>query len=122
MADSLDRQKRLNLKHLKNPQVGDYWHEMLVPVLVVLDVDDEGITVCKRTKQVDNNHWTWDLGKYEKMSREDFQYYLSRAGDPERGQWAKVVPGLMAWASDEWFKKYKRKQRKLQPVATSERG
>lgn len=35
----------LNLKHIENPQAGDYWQEMLVPIMIVVEPLDDGAIV-----------------------------------------------------------------------------
>jgi hypothetical protein len=56
-----------------NPTPGDYWHEdHFCPILVVLAVAKEFITVCRKTKNGGENKWTWDLSDPEILSREKF--------------------------------------------------
>ena len=51
----------LNERHMVDPQVGDYWHEMLVPYLVVVGRIGHRTIVCETTKCVGGSKWTWDL-------------------------------------------------------------
>lgn len=56
-----------------NPSDGDYWYEdHFVPVMVVLSVAKDFITVCRKTKTAGDNKWTWDLTQPEIMSRAEF--------------------------------------------------
>lgn len=36
-----DARNELNLTRLRNPQAGDYWHEMFCPIFIVMGVDEE---------------------------------------------------------------------------------
>lgn len=66
-----DRQPR-NRAHAVNPEVGDYWHEMFSPIRIVLAVNSTWVTICDKTKAVDDNCWEWDLGKARSLLKEDF--------------------------------------------------
>lgn len=98
-----EQEKRLY--HARNPQPGDYWHEMYCPVLVVLDVDKgKGlITICKdiiyNSKE---DTWRWNLNKTEIMPLGFLATYLAYSGDPSKGLWARVIPGHMLDVVKEW--------------------
>lgn len=68
-----DPERALSEEHASNPEPGDYWHEMLCPVCVVVSVSEGKVTICKTTKEVDPDHWTWDISKLETMKVEDFK-------------------------------------------------
>lgn len=55
-----ERQER-NQKHVDQPMVGDYWHEMFSPYHIVLAVTDTHVIICEKTKPTDANHYTFDL-------------------------------------------------------------
>ncbi len=56
-----------------NPTKGDYWWEdHFCPVLVVLSVAKDFVTICRKTKDAGDNKWTWDLTQPEILSRADF--------------------------------------------------
>lgn len=66
-----------------NPTKGDYWWEdHFCPVLVVLSVAKDFVTICRKTKDAGDNKWTWDLTQPEILSRADFVKKLehSRCG------------------------------------------
>ena len=76
-----------------NPTKGDYWWEdHFCPVLVVLAVAKDFVTVCRKTKDVGGNKWTWELTQPEIMSRADFVKKL------EHGR----VGGDHSWAAREF--------------------
>jgi hypothetical protein len=76
-----------------NPTKGDYWWEdHFCPVLVVLAVAKDFVTVCRKTKDVGDNKWTWDLTKPEILNRADFVEKL------EYGR----VGGDHSWAAREF--------------------
>jgi hypothetical protein len=62
-----------------HPEKGDYWWcEHFNPVLVVLDKIPGHIIVCRKTKDADDNHWTWDLDKIELLTQQAFTDLLTR--------------------------------------------
>lgn len=100
----LENQKQLNEQHAKTPKVGDYWSDHFVPVCVVLEVGKVGITLCRKTKDTDENHWTWDLDELELMTRNDFDKWLQYGGSTS-GYWAWVNPEAHKDVV-EYFKEY----------------
>lgn len=66
------RDEAANIQHARNPEVGDYWHEMFCPVMVVLDVTSLHVIICKKKKDVDRDHWTWDVSETKHLTREQF--------------------------------------------------
>jgi hypothetical protein len=93
------------LRHARNPKPGDYWHEMLCPILVVLDVNRRHrlVTVCKeRVYDTYRETWSWDLSKAEIMSFESLVTYLAYSGEPHKGLWARVMPRHMLDVVEEW--------------------
>ena len=89
---------KVNEKHATSPEVGDYWHEMLCGIQVVLAVKDDSVTVCRK-KITDADGWSWDYSKIEKVSRADFAKY-PRYGSI-KGFWCGCVPRKMAYCRDE---------------------
>jgi len=73
--------KQAEAEHRRNnPSPGDYWYEdMYVPVLIVLSVAGNFVTICRKVKPVNDRQWTWDLTKPEIVSREEF---VKRLDDP----------------------------------------
>lgn len=88
---------------VRNPQVGDFWHEMLAPIAVVVArPNDKTVLFCRKTMDADEGHWTWDLAKSESMTLDEFKTFLSYGSIP--GCWADVVPKKMEWVRDEAIK------------------
>ena len=78
-----------------NPSKGDYWwQDHFCPVLVVLAVAKDFITICRKTKDVDDKSWTWDLTQVEILNRSDFL---------ERIKYGRVG-GSHYWAVEEFEK------------------
>lgn len=98
--DFNDRQAR-NLKHLADPQIGDYWHEMYIPVCVVVGRGNDSVILCTKTKEVDSEHWTWDLGHIETRPLDDFAKWLKykSKGMGDR-TWCSVVPESQKWVRE----------------------
>lgn len=69
-------QQQLNEEHALEPKIGDYWHEMFVPILSVVDVGPWNVSVLRKTKEVDEEHWTWDVTEVTNMSRKEFYDFL----------------------------------------------
>jgi hypothetical protein len=83
----------------KNPQAGDFWHEMFTPIVVVVArPNDETVLICRKTTLVGVNHWEWDLTKCECLRVDEFKNYLSYESTP--GYWANVVPKKMEWVRE----------------------
>lgn len=97
MIDDLnDAHRQMNEKHINDPMPGDYWHEMFTGICVVLAVDENNVTICRKKKDVDRDHWTWDLSEKEVMTRLDFKTWLSYGTIP--GTWADVSRKRHKWA------------------------
>ena len=91
--------QKTNMEHLENPEPGDYWHEMLTPICVVLGVTPTEVLICKEREYLPGDRWTWDLGKIVKMSKEDFRKWLTYDTDCSK-TWCRVRPGAHKWAVD----------------------
>jgi len=78
MSYDFEKQKQMNYQGLENPKIGDFWHEMFSPYFLVVDVNDEKITVLScmggpdsftrknelnAKVDVGNSHWTFDVTK-----------------------------------------------------------
>lgn len=99
----------LNAKHRLDPKVGDYWHEMFCPNLVVVGLGQKTVTVCKKTQPAGDRRWTWDLSKTDIMSRESFAewpLYRRLSGGAHMGDkcFADVAPEAHPWVRDEAIK------------------
>lgn len=62
----------INNEHALNPEIGDYWYDHFCPVYYVVDVGRFHIAVLHKTKDVDSNHWTWDIDDIKLMTRHEF--------------------------------------------------
>ena len=99
----VDKQDAVNKEHRLHPKPGDYWEEHLCGVLVVLDVTDELVTICQHRKDMPKNRWTWDLDRFEELTRTEFEQKLlykgSKPGSVTYGKtWAHCHPGAHGWA------------------------
>jgi hypothetical protein len=65
-------------KHSKEPVVGDYWHEMFSPVMIVTKVQKGYVLVCEKFKKHDDGiHLTPDYeASPRKFSRQEFYKYV----------------------------------------------
>jgi hypothetical protein len=90
----------LNRRCARNPEPGDYWQEMLMPICVVLAVTGDKVDLCKTIKQTrGGTAWTWDLAQRQEMTRAEFDEWLSY--DSIDGYWADVSPQAHEWVT-EW--------------------
>ncbi len=65
--------KKKNNQHRNNPKAGDFWNEMMCPLLLVVDVSELGVLVMEDTKQCGNGHWTWDFDKLKFYNKSEFR-------------------------------------------------
>ncbi len=87
-----EERKEVNLKHFNNPEAGDYWHDCFAPCFVIIEINDYGIvTYCDKTKEVENDRWTWDLDKISSKPLEELQKSLS---------YYVVIPNSHKWVID----------------------
>ena len=94
-----DERKARDASHADDPQPGDYWSDHLRPVAVILGRVGKQIFLCRTTKDVDVNHWTWDLDKSELMPAAKFREWIAYRSIP--GYWATVSPRSHMWAVKE---------------------
>ena len=94
-----EEQERLNREHVADPQLGDYWHEMFVPYLVVLGKVGKQFLVCQKTKDVDRDHWTWDLDQLDLMTLKQIRERVTYTHKAEAFV-ADVIPRSHQWAVD----------------------
>lgn len=95
-----------NVEHAENPVIGDYWMEMFTPILVVVGRPaPEKVLICRKTRETDKDHWTWDLERLEVLSLTDFSEYL-RYKSPDMCEkfWADCLPEHMKWVKKEAVK------------------
>lgn len=93
------RRDKRDKEHAKNPQPGDYWHEMYVPVCVVLAVAAGVVIYCEKARDVGDDKWTWDLRSRSTKTLEEFDRWLAYGSIA--GYWASVEPEAHKWASDK---------------------
>lgn len=84
-------QEELNLKHIENPELGDYWHERFSGVCVVLKVTEDTVTISRKKVDVDEDHWTFILEEAETLSLKEFKEFLTYASNRSKC-WADVFP------------------------------
>ena len=100
-------------EHAKNPKVGDYWHDMFSPVAVVVEVSKHSLVICRTTKQMEDETWTWNLEKLEPVLRKDFEHLFqygridnkSFTGTADKDHisnkyWADVIPTAHKWVKE----------------------
>ncbi len=92
-----------NTKHAKNPQPGDYWHEMLCPILVVLKATKFQVWVCEERKDTSDGYWTWDLIQTKILTRKTFEANLKYDTIDDK-HWCSVIPKNQMWAVKEYEK------------------
>lgn len=82
------------------PKEGDFWHEMYVPVLAVIQVhEDNSLTICENTKDVGNNKYIFDMSGVRRITREEFEKKIKWHKD-EIGY--KVIPERCVGIFTQW--------------------
>lgn len=69
-----------NLQHVKHPQVGDYWQEHMVPIAVIVSVDDFHVTTCEKLIDHPEGGRTFDFSRLNSFTREQFYKRSFRYG------------------------------------------
>lgn len=108
-----EAQRDQNYEAMLNPAPGDYWHEMFCPYFLVVQVQDNRITVLNclpglgpsARKNVDNEHWAFDVSTYMEVDRAWIArqvQYVSSSGfvaDVVRGK-EKQMTVVNAWIQE----------------------
>jgi len=98
-----ESQERKNQWHLENPQVGDYWHEMLCPIYEVICVQDGKVGVYDWSKgrevKKDDGKWYRVVDKIHIMSLSSFQKHLRYSTNSKT--YGDVVPASERKKKDE---------------------
>ena len=85
--------KKLNLKHANSPKVGDYWQEMLQPILLVLSVNNKTkmMTYVEELVLLKPNYYTWNLEKTITIPISEFKNKVCYSTNSDN-TWCDVVP------------------------------
>lgn len=88
-----------NIHAYAMPKAGDYWNEMFIPYFVILEVRTDGtLIVCDETKEVDSNHWTWNLQKAKHVYKD----YMKRVRYGSIDGFVADVYRTHEWAVEAW--------------------
>ena len=68
-----NKQQNLNLKHIINPQEGDFWHEMFCPYFYIVAVDIKGVLALYKTIPVGSDHYRFDENEIKYMTKEELK-------------------------------------------------
>lgn len=99
---SLNTWNKLNEAHANNPHVGDYWSDMGAPLAVVLEVNGDQITLCRKTVAASRASWSWDFENgVLTMTRAEFYDWLEYDTIPGKF-WGWVYPESMISAVEYW--------------------
>ena len=84
-----------------NPTVGDYWNEMLCPVLVVVKVTPTEVGYIDRRVDNEDGTWSWDTRpeNLKQVTRQEFVELLSYKTQP--GFYATCFGERHKWIVDE---------------------
>lgn len=67
------KQQELNEEHVKNPQIGDFWHEMFGPYFLVVGIVTSGVIVLDEIIFISKNHYKFDETKPKFISLESLK-------------------------------------------------
>lgn len=109
-----EEQQVLNLKHIENPQPGDYWHEMFCPYHVVLAVADNHVIICEKNIDMKDG-WTFDLSETRTLSHLEHRNLVTYSTLRDKFV-ADVVPNskLMPMVKEWRDEKFKELQNQLE--------
>lgn len=68
-----EERHRLDEEHVRNPQEGDFWHEMFSPYFLVVAVGDKGVLVVHKTVPVGRDHYRFDENELRYMTRQELR-------------------------------------------------
>ena len=93
--DMRSREERLqddNKAALAKPEPGDYWHEMLAPVSLVIAVVGNQVATFEHYKDEKPSGYSYDTDKITWRSLDDFRTWLRYDSPSMNGKtWADVV-------------------------------
>lgn len=92
--------KYFDEKHAANPEVGDYWHECLCGIVVVVARLANTVIYCKTKKDVGDDSWTWDLEKLEVCPVDEFYKVVSYSSGRPDHFFCSVMPRAHGWVAD----------------------
>jgi hypothetical protein len=82
-----------NQAALEHPLPGQFWHEMLVPILMVMKVFDNGdVAIAKYVRDEED----FELDKVERITIEELRTRLSYQSNPSR-LYADVASTVQTW-------------------------
>ena len=88
-----EEQLERDRQHLADPQVGDYWHEMLTPICVVVGRKPDAVVICENIRETDYENWTWDIEEVGTVRLAAFRRWLShKAPALQDRTWCHVEP------------------------------
>ena len=92
-----------NLEHATNPQPGDYWSEMIIPICVVIATMGNLVIYCSTKKDSeDGKGQTWDLEKLQSKTRDEFKKWVCYGSEAmSHKTWCDVRPNEMMWAVEK---------------------
>lgn len=76
---------------INNASPGDYWHECLSPICVVISCTNTHIVFCDKVNIVSNDRWTWGVEELKILPRELFF---------NKVQYARCEPKCHIWAAE----------------------
>lgn len=98
------------MHYANEPSVGDYWSDMLTPILIVMRVDNMHVYYCK-FKYI-NEWYSADKSNIIRVTRMQFKNYLCYETGGN-ATWAEVTPEVWEeWALEQDIK-YKHETRPL---------
>ena len=90
---SMDNRADTNARHLQNPKVGDYWHEMFTPILVVIGRGADAVMLCDEIERYKDGGWFWRVSKVKTLSLAELRKRLTYDSENLKDKcWCDVVP------------------------------
>lgn len=90
-----DEQQALNDQHASHPEVGDYWEDHFVGVLIVVAVTHGVVVFFDERIDVGTTHWQFNEQEPKSLTIEQFDKKLRYNSPGLDGKtWADVHPGM----------------------------
>lgn len=87
----------------EQPKIGDFWHEMYCPVLVIVDVhENNDLTICEHTKDTENNTYMFDVSRCRKITRQEFSDKIKWYKNKPEEICYRVIPERCVSIYEQW--------------------
>lgn len=103
MSYNFAAERRRNADRRLNPRPGDYWDETLNVVMLVLEVNDEYVTIVEDKIKLDHGY-RFDYSKAKVLTRQEFSRKpcYGGTGNLKDECWCRVSEEPADWVLSDW--------------------